>query len=322
MEIKKETTIQKVGKEKRSFIEYGIYIIFLFIFFAFTVSTKAFFSRNNMIQLISNCASMMVVCAGMTFVFLTGAMDLSVGSVVLLSGMIINLLTGKGIPVVLAIVCSLAVGILIGVVNGFCVMELKANAFLVTYGTQIAVRGLALTLSGNASVFTVQGLKDTLRFKIFGIPFFIFFAVLLVILAQYVLKYTTYGRKVIAVGCNEEGAAKIGIRTKRIKGSVFVVSSLGAAIAGLIMVVNVGTCTPYAGNGIEFTGAAAILMGGTSMFGGKGSIVPGTLVGVLLLQMVENGLTILGINPYYLALVRGALIFMAMFVDSLKNKRI
>lgn len=309
-------------KKRLNLIEYGVYLIFVLIFIVFAFLSRAFVSRNNLLLLVSNSASMLVVCAGMTYVFITGAMDLSVGSTMLLSGMIINLLMGKGVPAVPAILAALAAGAAVGLINGFCVTKLKANAFLVTYGTQIAVRGLALTLSGNASVFTSQSLKDGLRIKILGIPLFIYLAVLLVLAAQYVLRYTAYGRKVIAVGCNLEGASRIGIKTTQIRASVFVVSGLCAATAGLIMAVNVGNCTPYAGDGIEFTGAAAVLMGGTSMYGGKGSVVPGTLVGVFLLQMMENGLTILGINPYYLALVRGALIFIAMFMDSLKNKRI
>lgn len=315
------TADNKTEKKSVNLADYGVYLITALIFVAFSASTKVFLSGNNIIQLISNCASMLVVCAGMTFVIITGALDLSVGSVLLLSGMMINLLVQAGVPTIPAILCALLAGTLIGAINGFCVMRLKANAFLVTYGTQIAIRGFALTISNNASVYTSQGLKDTLRFQVAGIPLFILLAVLLILVAQFVLKYTAYGRKVIAVGCNETGAAKIGIRTKLVKGSVFAISGLCAAIAGLITVVNVGTCAPYTGNGIEFTGAAAILMGGTSMYGGKGSIVPGTLIGVFLLQMMENGLTILGIDPYYLSLVRGALIFIAMFVDSLKNRR-
>lgn len=314
--------MEKQTKKRFNLIEYGVYIIFALIFIVFAVSSKAFLSKNNLLLLVSNSASMMVVCAGMTYVFITGAMDLSVGSTMLLSGMIINLLMGKGVPAVIAILVALAAGVVIGLVNGFCITKLKANAFLVTYGTQIAVRGLALTLSGNASAFTAQSLKDVFRVKILGIPLFIYLSVLLLVFAQYALRYTDYGRKVIAVGCNTEGAARIGIRTTQIRASVFVVSGVCAAIAGLVMVINVGNCTPYAGDGIEFNGAAAVLMGGTSMYGGKGSIIPGTLVGVFLLQMMENGLTILGINPYYLALVRGALIFIAMFMDSLKNKRV
>lgn len=310
---------------KRTFrpLEYGIYLIAFLIFVIFSVSTKAFLSANNMIQLLSNCATMFVVCAGMNFVIITGALDLSVGSVVLASGMIINLMVKAGYHPLIAIVCALVFGALVGFINGICVTKFHCNAFLVTYGTQIATRGLALLLSGNGSVFTSDGLKNVLRYKPFDtLPLFVIISVVVMVVAQLVLHYTTYGRNVIALGCNEAGAAKIGIPTRKIRCSVFVVSSVCAAFAGLINVVNVGGCSPYAGNGLEFTGAAAILMGGTSMYGGKGSIIPGTLLGVILLQMMENGLTILGINPYYLSLIRGGLIFIAMFADALKNKRI
>lgn len=312
----------KTMNKKFNLANYGVYIIFFLIFAGFAIASKPFASKNNLILLVSNSASMMAVCTGMTFVIITGALDLSVGSTLLLSGMSINLMTQAGFPIPVAILCALAVGMLIGAINGLIVTKLHANAFLVTYGTQIAIRGLALTLSNNTAVFTVQGIKDIFRFNILGVPFYVVLAVALLLLAQFILRYTTYGRKVIAVGCNTAGAAKIGIKTDRVRASVFVISGLFAAIGGLITVVNVGNCTPYTGNGIEFTGAAAILMGGTSMYGGKGSVFPGTLVGIFLLQVMENGLTILGINPYYLSLVRGALIFIAMFVDSLKNKRI
>lgn len=314
--------MEKSIKKRFHLMEYGVYVIFGLIFLVFAFSSKAFLNGNNLLMLVSNSASMMVICAGMTYVFITGAMDLSVGSVMLFSGMVINLLMENGVPAIVSVLAALAAGAGVGLINGLCITKLKANAFLVTYGTQIAVRGLALTLAGNCSVFTSQSLKDALRVRILGVPLFIYFAVILVIIAQYVLRCRPYGRKVIAVGCNLEGAARTGIPTAKIRASVFVVSGVCAAIAGLIMVVNVGNCTPYAGSGIEFTGAAAVLMGGTSMYGGKGSVIPGTIVGVFLLQIMENGLTILGINPYYLALVRGVLIFIAMFMDSLKNKRI
>lgn len=310
-----------LARKKFNPINYGVYIIFALILIVFASMSKAFVSLGNLSMLISNSASLMVVCTGLTFVIITGALDLSVGSTLLLSGMIINLLVAKGIAIPLAILAAVAAGTLIGIINGVIVAKLHANAFLVTYGTQIAMRGLALTISGNVSIFTDATIKEFFRTELLGLPLYVFISFALLFGAQFVLRYTTYGRKVITVGCNEAGAEKIGINTHAIRISVFALSGLFAALAGLVSVANVGNCTPYTGSGVEFNGAAAILMGGTSMYGGKGSVFPGTLIGIFLLQTMENGLTVLGVNPYYLSLVRGGLIFIAMFADSIKNKR-
>lgn len=307
-------------KKKFNMAGYSVYIIFLLIFAYFSLTTKVFFSTRNMIMLISNSVPMIVVTAGMTYVFITGSMDLSVGATMYMSGIIMNSLANANFPLILAVLVGLVAGVAVGLFNGFMITKLKINPFLGTYATQIAIRHMGLILSGNRAYFVNERLKSTFRFPIANIPLFVILSFIFLIAGQYILKYTVYGRKVIAVGCHTDAASKVGINTDRIKASVYVIAGLFAAFAGLASVLNRGMCNATIGEGVEFNGAIAVIVGGTSTFGGKGSIIPGTLMGVLLIQMIENGLVISGVNSYYIALVRGSLIFIAMAFDALRKK--
>lgn len=308
--------------KKFSILDYGIYIMLALIVVTFSILSAPFRSINNLTQLLFSCTQMLVVATGVTYVIITGALDLSVGMGVLASAMLLNLLTSKGVNIFVAIIAAILLGTLAGFINGFVVTKLRCNAYLATYGMQLALRGFGLTISKGVNQNTSTAVKALFKYKVFGIvPLYFVIALLILLIAQYVLRYTSYGRKIIAVGCNEMGARRVGINSDSIRCSAFVISGTCAGIAGVLMAANVGTATTNTGSGYEFIAAAAVLMGGTSMYGGKGSIIPGTLIGVILLQTMENGLTILGIDPYYLALVRGALIFFAMFADSLKNRK-
>lgn len=307
-------------KKRFNMAGYSVYIIFLLIFAYFSFTTKVFFSSRNMVMLISNSVPMIVVTAGMTYVFITGSMDLSVGATMYMSGIIMNALANAQVPLILAVLVGLLAGIAVGVFNGFIITKLKINPFLGTYATQIAIRNMGLILSGNRAYFVNERLKSTFRSPILNIPLFVILSFLFLIAGQYVLKYTVYGRKVIAVGCHPEAAAKVGIDAEKIRASVYVVAGFFAAFAGLASVLNRGMCNATIGEGVEFNGAIAVIVGGTSTFGGKGSVIPGTLMGVLLIQMIENGLVISGVNSYYIALVRGALIFIAMAFDAIRKK--
>ena len=302
-------------------LKYAFYIMFVVMIIIFSVFTERFMSFTNITQLLGDSASFFALCCGITFVILCGKLDLSVGTTMLVAGnlcLVVN--TTGSLPWVVVLIMSLALGVIIGAFNGFMVTVLKMNPFIATMGTMITSRGLIITYSRGDMYYTKGAMKDILSYRIGGsIPVLLIVAIILVLVLQYILRNTKFGRDVIAVGCNNASAQKMGINVKRINFSVYVLSGLFAAIAGIISVHNVGIASPATGNGLEFTGSCMVLLGGTSLFGGKGNFFPGIFFGVLFLMVVQNGLAILGLNPYAIVLIRGAIIFIAMFMDSIKN---
>jgi len=314
----------KTGKYTVSsfLLKYAFPIMFVIMLAVFALGSEKFFSFNNIIQLLGDCASYFALCSGITFVILCGKMDLSVGTTMLVSGTLCLYLNNEGWPMVVTLLVTLLAGIIIGLFNGTMVTVLKMNNFIATMGTMITCKGTILTLSRGDNYYTKGIMKDILSYRIGGsVPVMLIVMILVVLLLQYVLKNTRFGRNLVAVGCNNASAAKMGINVNRTVIFVYILSGFFSALAGIISVHNLGMATPSTGNGLEFTGSCMVLLGGTSLFGGKGNFFPGVFFGVLFIMVIQNGLTILGFNPYVIVLIRGAIIFIAMFMDSIKNMR-
>lgn len=290
-------------------------ILFVVIFVVFSLLDNRFFSYANLENIILSSSFVGIVAVGMTFVLLTGGIDLSVGAAMYIAGGTIALLLEQQIPLALAILAGVVAGTLLGVVNAFLISKLKIIPFMVTLGTLTAGRGLGLliTQSRNISVPTEMRF-GAVRFLGLPIPIITFLAVIL--LAVVVLKFTPLGRQIYAMGNDPEAAKKAGLNTTRLTVIVYIISAFCASVGSVIALSQQGMVSANYGSGIEFRAIAAAVLGGTSLFGGSGAVFPGTLVGTLLVQMIQNGLVYLQVDLYVQDLISPMVIFFAVFVDA------
>ncbi len=253
---------------------------------------------------------------------LAGKLDISIGSVAFLSSTVGVLLMNRlGVPPVLAFAATLATGAALGALNGFIVVVLGINPLIATLGTMIALRGVGLQAINAMMVPLPEGVRELGNVALGPIFVDVLIAAVLVVLVDAVHRHTVFGRQLNAIGNGEEVAARIGLRVRPLVFSAFVLSGLLASIGGIMSLVQVGAISSYLGKGMEFTAVAVVVVGGISLFGGRGHIIPGVLLGAFTFETIENGLNQMSANPYAYRLVTGAIIFVAMYVDALKSGR-
>lgn len=211
-------------------------------------------------------------------------------------------------------------GGLVGLVNGILVTRVKLNAWLVTLSMKLALVGIVVKLTNTVAINMPQEVLQFRNFKIFGLSSFIVFILVVMLIMQFVLKYTTFGRKIVAVGSNPNAASKLGLSVKNYKLAAFTISGIFAGLGGMLICINLGSVTRELGDGYEFTAVAAIVLGGVSLAGGEGSVFPKAFIGVLILTMIENGLTMIGADIYVFQIAKALIIFVMMYIDSKKNK--
>lgn len=296
-------------------------ILFVLVFLIFSLLSPRFFSYTNFENILKQASYIGIIAVGMTFVLLTAGIDLSVGSNMYLSAAIAGTyILGNGLPVWLAILVTLAVGLVFGAVNAFGVTQLKIIAFIVTLATEAVGRGLGLAVTESAGITFPNEILQIGSNRLFGlIPMPIVIFGIVVLIAQVVLTQTTLGRQIYAVGNDVEAAKKAGINTDRVLTTVYIVAGLLAALGGLISVAQLGIVNAGFGTGDEFDAIAAAVLGGTSLFGGRGSVFPGTVLGTVLVQMVTAGLIYTRVDIYLQPLVFGAIIFLAVLLDSTRT---
>jgi ribose/xylose/arabinose/galactoside ABC-type transport system permease subunit len=295
-------------------------VILLVIFLS--IASPYFFTPGNITIVARQVALALIISTGMTFVILIGGIDLSVGSVVAL----VSVLTGgamvsMGLPPVVAVLIALAGGLVVGFVNGAINAYGGLPSFVVTLGMLAAARGVALGITGGS---TISGFPDQFLFlgqgDLLGIPVPVWIAAVIAIVAHIVLTRTTYGRHIYFVGSNEEAATLSGIRVKRIKVSVFVISAGLAAVSGILETSRLSVGQPGAGSGYELLAIGAAVIGGASLFGGVGGIL-GTALGTTLLLLIQNALILLGISPYWQQVFSGVIIVGAVALNQWRRKR-
>jgi ribose/xylose/arabinose/galactoside ABC-type transport system permease subunit len=251
---------------------------------------------------------------------MSAKIDISVGSIAFLSVVIGAVLTSRyNIPPVLSLLVTVVVGALCGALNGFVVVYLKVNPLITTMGTLFTLRGAGLQIGAGREMGIPPLFKNLGNFTIGPVYVDILVAVGLLILVHILHTRTTFGRHLMAIGNGEDVAQRLGVRVTRITFLTFVLSGLLASIGGILSMFQLGSVTPYMGEGLEFTAIAVIIIGGISLFGGEGAIIPNLVLGVLTLVIIENGLNHLGASPYVYPFVRGGIIFIAMYADSLKS---
>lgn len=257
-----------------------------------------------------------------TIVLISGGLDLSLGSVVALSGIALAQATAAGMPGWVAILFALAVGLICGGLNSLLIVRVGINPFIVTIGTQFLYRGIAHAWSsgGGNAILVQNGLIDFIgNGRVLGVPFpiYVMLAVLLVVFV--ILRYTRLGAHIYAIGGSETAALRAGISVPHVRAIVYCLSSLSAAVAGIVLVGITGAGISMAGTGSELTVVAGVILGGTSLLGGRGS-VGGTLLGVIMLGVLNNGLTLLGVPAYWQIIVQGLALLLAVLADELRRK--
>jgi ribose transport system permease protein len=295
--------------------KFGLLIVILIGIAVMSQVSPVFFTGINFTNVLYVASLVAVVAIGEMFVLLVGGIDLSVGAVVALSSVLVVGLTKQGWPTWSAIVASLVVGIIFGLLNGLLATKFQISALVVTLGTMSIARGLAFMYTGGSNLAPVPADLAALGNASIGtFPLVIVFALLIAVVAHIFLSNTKYGRSLYAVGGNPVAARLSGIRSDRIKILAFVVSGLLAAVGGLMITVRLGAGSASSGTGLELTVIAAVVIGGTSLFGGEGR-VPGTLLGVLLLGLVQNSINLLSVPPNFDLVVSGVVIVLAAGVD-------
>jgi len=303
------------------FDQLGMVIILFLLCVAMAIFAPHFLEVNNALNVLKQLSFTAILAAGMTIVILTGGIDLSVGSIVALSGVISVLSLNHGVNPIIAILLGIAVGIVAGFINGYLTAVPKLPSFIVTLGSMTYLRGLALVISGGyPMVLTNSTFKFLGAGSILGIPTPIYIMSLIYLIMFFVLKYTMFGRHVYAIGGNEEAARLTGIKVEKTLIKVYTISGLLAGLTGVVLAGRLFSGQPTAGMEYELQAIAAVILGGTSFVSGFGRI-QGTLIGVLIIAVLNNGLTLLNVDSYWQKVVTGAVIVAAVLLDRLRTKR-
>ncbi|MFN8663920.1 MAG: ABC transporter permease [Thermomicrobiales bacterium] len=293
-----------------------------------------FLSAFNLFNVMRQISFIGILAVGMTFVILTAGIDLSVGSLLAFSGIVCasvakgsrSLLEGGvtdpgGVRVLIAALAAILVGVIIGLLQGSLIARAGIPAFIVTLGGLGAWRGATLLWSDGQPISSFSD-----QFKFWGqgfvgpLPVPVIFFLAMVIIGQIILKYTQYGRWIYALGGNPEASRLSGLNVKMLTTSVYVISGFCAGLAGFLLTSRLNSAEQVAGQGYELQAIAAVVIGGTSLFGGQGSMV-GTLIGAMLIGVLNNGLVILNVSPYYQQIVIGAIIVLSVYIDQLAKQR-
>ncbi len=312
-------SIKKQFKENQNLGTIAALII-LIVFVS--VLNPAFLQVNNLLNLMRQLIINGFIALGMTFVILTGGIDLSVGSTLAFTSAIFAGLLQNGMNTGLAILITLALGLALGLLNGLLITKGKLAPFIVTLATMTIFRGLTLVYMDGRPI---SGPKDNFAFQflgkgqVFGIPFQVILFLIVYIVLSTLLNKTSHGRKIFAVGGNEKASFISGIKIDKVKVLVYVISALMAVVSGLVLTSRLNSAQPTAGSAYEMDAIAAVVLGGTSMTGGSGSLT-GTLIGILILGVLNNGLNLLGVSSFYQQIVKGVVILIAVLIDRKRNK--
>lgn len=281
---------------------------------AMVFASDSFLSAANLENVLRQVSINAIIGVGMTCVILTGGIDLSVGSVMALSGTLAAGLLVAGANGAAALAAGIGVGVALGAANGLFVAFAGMPPIIVTLATMGIARGLALIYTGG---YPIDGLPDWVRFfgsgKVLGVQMPVLTMLAVYALAWLMLERMPFGRYVYAIGGNEHATRLSGVRVSRVKLAVYTFAGLTSALAALVLTGRLMSGQPNAGGGFELDAIAAVVMGGTSIAGGRGSIV-GTLVGALLLGVLNNGLNMIGVNPYVQNVIKGAIILLAIYI--------
>jgi len=305
--------------------EGGIGVTLVILCIVFSVAAPKFGTFINITNIFTQISINTVIALGMTFVILLGGIDLSVGSVLALctiaSGkIIVNAALPVPAAIFLSILASIAVGMAAGLFNGFISERWKIPAFVVTLGMLNIARGMALTVSDSRTIFGFPAVFNSVGSKtFFGIPIIFVIAVFLIVIGEFVLRKTVYGRLLYAIGNNEESVRLSGHNVRKFKIIAYIICGAAVGIAAIMYMMRLNISSPILGNGFELTAIAAVVIGGTRMSGGKGSLI-GTILGASILGVLNNGLLLIGLGDFARQIVTGMIIIGAVILDFYRGK--
>jgi ribose transport system permease protein len=307
---------------------YGIYLVLGVMIIYFSTTNRNFLTVRNAMIILQQAAPLGIAAIGMIFVLVVAGIDISVGQNMYLSAILVGITMEAMKPsgylgsfgsYVIIYAIALLVGALVGMLNGLIISRFNFVPFIATLATMGIARGVGL-IASNSKVYYVEKLSRISNGGIGGIPYVVIILVLLAIVFDYVLRRTPFGRRVMAIGNDPVAAKKVGIN---VAGNVFlayVICGTLAGLAGALSAGQVGNVAVFFADGNEFLVISAAVLGGTSLFGGKGSVLPGALIGIVLVTTIVNGMTMMNASPYLYKIVRGGIIFVAVMVDSLNYK--
>jgi ribose transport system permease protein len=300
--------------------QYGIIFAFVAIFAILSILTESFATSRNMLNVLDQASQVGLASLGATVTIIGGGFDLSLGAVFAATGATAAFIARAGYPEIGLLVGAL-LGLLLGCINGLVITKFRINSFVATLGSGLIIRGLAYVLT-NGLLIQIEDERFAFlgrgRFLEAKIPVYIFFGFAL--LVWFLLSRTTFGRYVYAIGGNEEAARLSGVNTDSVRTMTFAISGLSAGIAGIIGASRISTGQANVGDAITLSAIAAVVIGGTSIVGGEGAVWR-TLFGVLLLQLISNGMNILNVPPFYQLIVQGTVILFAVALDALRQRR-
>ncbi|TPI48244.1 ABC transporter permease [Mesorhizobium sp. B2-9-1] len=318
---KQHTFLSRLFANQTFWVVIAVILACLFL----SVATDSFATSKNIFNITRNITFVAIVALGMTFVIITGGIDLSVGSVLCLSSMVLAVTMHAGYSIEVGILASIATALAIGAFNGLLIAYLGFPPFVVTLGMLSVARSLAMVASNNTVVFQFGPDHQKLLALgggawLFGIANPVLYMILLAAITGFILRWTKFGRHIFAIGGNEHAATLTGVPVKQIKVVVYMISALSAGLAGIIQTGWLGAVTTNLGNGMELQVIAATVIGGANLAGGVGTAL-GAIVGAALIEVIRNSLGLLGINAFWQGTFIGGAIILAVLFDRIRNFR-
>jgi ribose/xylose/arabinose/galactoside ABC-type transport system permease subunit len=306
--------------------EFGIFVPLVVIFVISGLINPLFFGAQNLTNILFQSSFIFIIGVAMTFVLISAGLDLSVGSVLALGGVVAGLALLAGLPIWLSIIIGLLIGVAVGIFNGYFISTFSMPTLIVTLSMMYIARGIVEYLTRGNPVYPLpQAFNDIGQGRIavtdgFGLPWPVVIAVVVGIIGHIILTRTTFGRAVFAIGGNLETARLSGINVKKVTMIIYIFSAVMASLSGIITAARLGSALSNAGTGMELNVIAAVIIGGTSMFGGVGSIL-GTAIGALIMTTVTNAMAMLKISVFLQKVIIGSIILLAVGIDQYNRKR-
>jgi ribose transport system permease protein len=312
----------KKGAGRRRLLGTEVYLLAvllaLCVFFSF--ATPHFFTTKNIMNLLRQTSVSGIVALGMLFVIIGGGIDLSVGAVVGLSGIVIALLSKSGMNLAAAMLLDIAIAICVGIVNGCMVHNGRVPAFIATLGSMTVIRGIIMLVSDARMVSKLPpNFTNIAQMTLFSVPILFVIWFVMILAAYFLSKHTVFGRNMYAYGSNRESARLSGINIGATVRGVYIFSAVACTVAGILMTSRLANGVPTGGMGYEMDAIAAAVVGGASLDGGEGTVI-GTVFGTMIMATIRQGGTLLGINPFVLEIIVGLLIVIAVLVDKQRKK--
>ena len=297
------------------------FLSLIVLFIALSIASPYFLTANNLASVARQTAVFNTMALGMTIVIVSGGIDLSVGSILGLSGLVGTMALEAGYPIFIGVLVGIAVGTACGFLNGLMITQLRINAFIVTLGTLGIYRGLALIISNGLPVHRIPpGFAFLGEGNLLGIPFVVWLLVICAVVTHFVLENTRLGRYAFAIGSNQMAAVYAGIPVAFHTVAVYAIGGALTGLAGMIEASRLMTGQPTAGLGYELQAIAAVVIGGGSLNGGEGSVV-GTLIGAFIMGLLSNGADLLNISNYWQQVIIGSVIILAVTLDEFRKRR-